>query len=62
MSSFLFITLLAFREQHYKNTWCLTMPSETVRREDEAWKGDEVGRLSLMVITFPNGRSDAIQV
>ena len=32
-----------------------------IRRENEAWERDEMEELSLVVLTFPNGRSDAMQ-
>lgn len=40
-------------------TDCVT--SEIFGREDEAWERDEVEILSLMVLMFSNGRSNAIQ-
>ena len=32
-----------------------------IRRENEAWERDEMEGLSLVVLTIPNGRSDAMQ-
>ena len=32
-----------------------------IRRENEAWERDEMEGLSLVVLTFPNGRSDTMR-
>ena len=37
------------------------MPLETFRKENVTWEGYKVERLLLVLLTFPNGRSDTMQ-